>query len=164
MPALLALVRDGRRFIMAYKSAIEKSPLQAYVSALLFSPTGSMIRNLFKREEPKLITLKPAMNDNWSPCLQTLEDHSGGVRSVAFSYDSARLASASNDGTVKIWNTGSGECLQTLEDHSGATGQRHSHTTQHGSRRRRIIRRSRFGTRAAASACRRLRAIAVQSC
>ena len=37
------------------------------------------------------------------------------VRSVAFSPDSARLASASHDNTVKIWDASSGECLQTLD-------------------------------------------------
>ena len=37
---------------------------------------------------------------------------------MAFSPDSARLASASNDNTVKIWDASSGECLQTLEGHS----------------------------------------------
>jgi WD40 repeat protein len=115
VPALLALVRDGRRFIMAHKLAIEKSPLQVYVSALLFSPTGSTIRNLFKREEPEWMTFKPAMDEEWSRCLQTLEGHSGPVKLVAFSHDSARLALASSDSTVKIWDTGSGECMQTLK-------------------------------------------------
>jgi WD40 repeat protein len=37
------------------------------------------------------------------------------VSSVAFSPDSARLASASRDNTVKIWDARSGTCLQTLE-------------------------------------------------
>ena len=37
---------------------------------------------------------------------------------MAFSPDSARLASASYDNTVKIWDASSGECLQTLEGHS----------------------------------------------
>ncbi|KAF2427768.1 NACHT-domain-containing protein, partial [Tothia fuscella] len=87
MPTLLALVRDGRRFIMAHKLAIENSPLQAYASALLFSPTGSIIKNLFKKEEPEWIILKPAMGDDWSRCLQTLEGHSNLVYSVAFSHD-----------------------------------------------------------------------------
>jgi WD40 repeat protein len=34
---------------------------------------------------------------------------------VSFSHDSARLASASEARTVKIWDASSGECLQTLD-------------------------------------------------
>ncbi|KAI9770859.1 MAG: hypothetical protein M1839_003022 [Geoglossum umbratile] len=116
--AVTELVRDARRFIMYHKWAIENSPLQAYVSALVFSPARSLIRGLFKEEEPTRITVKPGMGDKWSACLQTLEGHSDRVNSVAFSYDSARLASASRDRTVKIWDASSGECLQTLKGHS----------------------------------------------
>src|SRR6266480_6903838 len=99
---------------MYHKQAIQISPLQVYASALIFSPAGSLIRRHFKKEEPKWITIKPAIGDKWSACLQTLEGHSRLVSSVAFSHDSARLASASADETVKIWNASSGECLQTL--------------------------------------------------
>ncbi|MCJ1448057.1 MAG: hypothetical protein MMC23_008570 [Stictis urceolatum] len=114
------LVYDAYRFIMHNKRAIETSPLQAYVSALLCSPTGSLIRGLFQHEEPKWITIKPVVHDGWSACLQTLEGHSESVGSVAFSHDSTRLASASFDRTVKIWDTSSGACLQTLEGHNGS--------------------------------------------
>ena len=103
---------------MYHKQAIEISPLQAYASALIFSPTSSLIRRHFKKEEPKWITVKPTIGDKWSACLQTLEGHSESVDSVAFSHDSARLASASGDKTVKIWDASSGDCLQTLEGHS----------------------------------------------
>ncbi|KIW92905.1 uncharacterized protein Z519_06754 [Cladophialophora bantiana CBS 173.52] len=116
-PALLELVQDARRFIMYHKQAIENSPLQAYASALLFSPVGSLIRGLFKREEPNWIVIQPPMRDEWTVCLQTLEGHSGHIYLVAFSDDSTQLASAS-DGTVKIRDAGSGACLQTLEGHS----------------------------------------------
>jgi WD40 repeat protein len=116
---LVPLVQDARRFIMYHKGAIEGYPLQTYAAALLFSPTGSLIRQLFRHEEPETISIRPALSDGWSACLQTLEGHGSPVRSVAFSHDSARLASASGDSTVKIWDAHSGACLQTLEGHSG---------------------------------------------
>jgi WD40 repeat protein len=116
---LAQLVQDARRFIMYHKGAIEGYPLQTYASALLFSPTGSLIRQLFQHEEPEGISIRPAISNGWSACLQTLEGHSGPVSSVAFSHDSTRLASASGDSTVKIWDASSGACLQTLEGHSG---------------------------------------------
>jgi WD40 repeat protein len=116
---LAQLVQDARRFIMYHKGAIKGYPLQTYASALLFSPTGSLIRQLFQHEEPEGISIRPAISDGWSACLQTLEGHSGPVSSVAFSHDSTRLASASGDSTVNIWDASSGACLQTLEGHSG---------------------------------------------
>src|SRR5436190_2010191 len=95
------------------------APLQVYASALVFSPTRSVVRKYFQAEEPDWITTKPAMEANWNACLQTLEGHSGPVWSVVFSSNGQRLASASLDNTVKIWDAASDQCLQTLEGHSG---------------------------------------------
>ena len=49
-----------------------------------------------------MISIKLAIRDEWGACLQTLEGHGDLVRSVAFSHDSARLALALDDETVKI--------------------------------------------------------------
>ena len=76
------------------------------------------MRKLHKDKEPAGITIRPDMCDSWSACLQTLEGHSSYVTSVAFSHDSTKLASASFDNTVKVWDASSGACLHTLEGHS----------------------------------------------
>ncbi|KAF2022144.1 WD40 repeat-like protein [Aaosphaeria arxii CBS 175.79] len=117
LSAVLLVVKDARRFIMTHKGAIENAPLQTYVSALVFSPSESLIRKLSKHENPGWLSIKPAVAENWGPCLQTLEGHTGYVTSVAVSHN--LVASGSNDGTIKIWEVSSGECLQTLKGNSG---------------------------------------------
>ena len=51
---------------------------------------------------------------------QTLEGHSGSVSSVAFSWDGSRLASGSDDRTVRVRNVAIGQVEQTLEGYSGS--------------------------------------------
>ena len=50
-------IQDAQRFVMYPKGAIEGCSLQIYASALLFSPTGSLIRELFQHEETEGIKL-----------------------------------------------------------------------------------------------------------
>jgi hypothetical protein len=51
-PLLLTMIQDAKRFILYNRSVIEKSPLQVYASALLFSPRVSLIRRQFLGQEP----------------------------------------------------------------------------------------------------------------
>jgi hypothetical protein len=50
--------------------------------------------------------------------LQTLEGHTSTVSAVAFSPDGKLLASASDDGTVRLWDAATGAALQTLKGHT----------------------------------------------
>ncbi|KAF7510585.1 hypothetical protein GJ744_006197 [Endocarpon pusillum] len=128
-PSLIELVQDARRFVMHSKLAIEASPLQAYVSALLFSPACSLVRQCFEKERPEWIRIMPAIKDGWGACLQTLQGHRQRVVLVTFSQDSTRLASVSLDQTIKVWDASSGDCLLTLECNRSIQSVAFSHTS-----------------------------------
>src|ERR1700761_3139051 len=51
---------------------------------------------------------------------RVLTGHTGAVNSVAFSPDGARLSTASEDKTARVWNAGTGELLHTLTGHEDA--------------------------------------------
>jgi WD40 repeat protein/serine/threonine protein kinase len=50
---------------------------------------------------------------------RTLQGHTGSVSSVAFSRDGRRLASASRDGRVRVWDTASSAEIFCLQGHTG---------------------------------------------
>jgi len=52
--------------------------------------------------------------------VRTLRGHKGVVGRIAWSPDGRTLASPSDDNTIRLWDTRTGECLHTLEGHTGA--------------------------------------------
>jgi WD40 repeat protein len=50
-----------------------------------------------------------------------LTGHTSTVLSVAFKLDGTRLASSSFDGSIKVWDTASGQELLTLRGHTAET-------------------------------------------
>ncbi|KAL7809859.1 WD40 repeat-like protein [Trichoderma aethiopicum] len=117
---LLSFLRDAHRFVLYNRRGIELAPLQVYSSALVCSPSQSLVRKAFQRDFPTWIQDWPAVEDNWSPCLQTLEGHTHVVNSISFSADLMQIASGSHDNTIKTWDIITGACIQTLKGHTGA--------------------------------------------
>ncbi|KAL7952087.1 WD40-repeat-containing domain protein [Trichoderma barbatum] len=112
-----ALLRDTRRIILSHRSIIDVSPLQIYYSAIVFAPEQSIVKTKFRSELPAWLALSSQVASEWDACLQTLEGHIAYVDSAVFSHDSKILASASNDGTIKLWDAITGTCISTLEGH-----------------------------------------------
>jgi WD40 repeat protein len=88
-------------------------------------------KNQFEIEELDWIIRKPIMAGNWSAYLQTLEGHSNWANSVAWSHDASWLASASEDGTVKIWDPATGRCHRCSRAVEARSGRWLGRTTQH---------------------------------
>ncbi|RKK31227.1 hypothetical protein BFJ66_g15942 [Fusarium oxysporum f. sp. cepae] len=115
--SLSTFVADAVRFVQAYFSVIAEAPLQTYC-CLAFTPSKSVVRRAFKHAIPKWITSLPKVEENWNACLLTLEGHRGEVSLAVFSHDSKKVASASWDETIRIWDAETGECERVLEGHS----------------------------------------------
>jgi WD40 repeat protein len=112
------LVEECKRFLMYARSGIEQAPLQVYVSAALFAPSRTVLREVGgKTTLVSSIKRCPPTPEHWSALLLTLV-HSGAVTAVQFSQDGNKLATASDDGQVMVWDPSTGAHLQTLEGHS----------------------------------------------
>ncbi|KAJ5133506.1 hypothetical protein N7526_004871 [Penicillium atrosanguineum] len=120
--ALFERVQDASRFIQYCRQAIEDNPLQVYSSALIFSPTRSITRICYHKEKPDWILNSPVVEQNWSICFLSLKGHRELVTSIAWSPDGSRLASASYDNTIRIWDLTTGQCASTLKGHRGSMG------------------------------------------
>lgn len=97
---------------------VERFPLQAYASALVFSPTHCLTRTLFQGEEPDWVVRKPQIEEDWDTFFMIKQDRVNTV-CLVFSPDGRHFAGGSADDTVRVWNTVDSECLLTLEGHSG---------------------------------------------
>ena len=82
-----------------------------YVSSVAISPDGTLIAVGCDNEEP---VYRWTLDGSWQETAP-LSGHTGGIQAVTFSPNGALLASASQDGTVRVWDLASDAELLKLE-------------------------------------------------
>jgi hypothetical protein len=60
------MIGDAKQFVLVNRHMIGEAPLQAYVSALAFAPSKSMIWRAYENELPQWLTQPLNVHDNWS--------------------------------------------------------------------------------------------------
>lgn len=96
---------DARRFAVRFNPVIEETPLQIYVSALLFAPQKSVVRGQFETEIPSWICQRPIVADDWSPFIQIIPNYfMDGIIDIKFSPDS-KLMVVIISSNCQVWET-----------------------------------------------------------
>ncbi|KAL8868393.1 MAG: hypothetical protein Q9174_005022, partial [Haloplaca sp. 1 TL-2023] len=120
---LYAVTEDARRFILRNRALIEEAPLQTYVSALIFTPAESPIRESYIRRAPKWVNRLPAPDFQWGSYLQTLSTfaprgriaYSPGGRYLAYGDILDDSNEHGNIRGIKLWDLATGALHGTLE-------------------------------------------------
>ena len=109
-PLISEFLHDANFFVASSQEAIERSAAHIYLSALPFADPDSQIYQQFAPHCSGLVTVeKFGIGHHGGGTVMTLTGHSSAVRSVAYSSDSLLLVSGSDDGTVRVWDTRTGE-------------------------------------------------------
>ncbi|KAL3263244.1 hypothetical protein ABHI18_001938 [Aspergillus niger] len=114
-PELFEFVDDGRQFVNHRGTEIADAPLQVYYSALIFSPTSSVLRRQYLKEIPRWINMTSTTHNSWGQSERIFRcEHSC---CATFSPDSTIIAVGTGIGEIRIWNMITGELEQILRDY-----------------------------------------------
>jgi WD40 repeat protein len=107
----LGLVNDASAFVRYFGMTMARSAPHLYISALPFAPTSSLILKQYIEQFPRTLTLERGQLSHWPALEMTIQAHSESVSSVVFSPDGQRIASASKDRTICVWDATTGQIV-----------------------------------------------------
>jgi WD40 repeat protein len=105
------LICDAHQFIGAFGHPIAQSAPHIYISALPFTPEHTSIAKHFLPRFPHILALSIGKPTDWSPCVFTSEHHTHWVKFVAFSPDEKYFVSASEEKSVCVCDSETGNLI-----------------------------------------------------
>ncbi|KAI0483422.1 hypothetical protein F4859DRAFT_528837 [Xylaria cf. heliscus] len=97
-------IQDACLFLRLHISTDDSNNLRASNTAI-FCPEESLVKRSWDPTVHPWLSKQPQMDQTWSPNFTTFRGHKDWVRSISISSDGRLLASGSDDGTVRIWDT-----------------------------------------------------------
>lgn len=118
-PSLKLFLVDAEKFAMRFAPIIERSPLQAYSSALAFSPQNSIIRERLWSQALPLVKEMDANLQNWPALIRRLDGPLAGIKAMTFCSDGDTIAFVTAEPALRFWSASSGSWeTKKLECHS----------------------------------------------
>ncbi|EKM52754.1 uncharacterized protein PHACADRAFT_211969 [Phanerochaete carnosa HHB-10118-sp] len=113
----ITLLYDCQRAVQQSFLGLSMSCLQAYFGLIPFCPASSKLSKCYAGQAINVPRVISGLQHRWHACILSMEGHPQRVLGVCFSPDGRRVVSASQDGTVRLWNAVTGSHLHTLAGH-----------------------------------------------
>ncbi|KAF2964278.1 hypothetical protein GQX73_g9295 [Xylaria multiplex] len=110
---LVDAIQDAHSFLRFHEST--HSPNGGAWDTAVFCPKTSIIRSLVVSRGHPWLSKIPEMDQAWSSNLSTFYGHKDQVLNISISSDAQIIASGSNNGMVRIWDTKTGTMQNTFK-------------------------------------------------
>ncbi|CUA67980.1 putative WD repeat-containing protein alr2800 [Nostoc sp, PCC 7120] [Rhizoctonia solani] len=104
---VMSRAKDAQQFLLSFYDVIAASTPHLYISALPFSPTGSLTARKMRSHFPNTIAVTKGADSTWHPCIKTIT-HPQAIQSLSISPDGLKIITGYSDGSVCLWDKQTG--------------------------------------------------------